>query len=600
LSTFSSNNELMNMPLRFLSQERTVSSVFLQDCGVFFCPLLIKFMKKYFAAIFLGLLVPAAVISQRLTVDLIIVNANVHTLDSAKPQAEAVAVMGNKIVAVGSNAEIRAMADGRTRILDAQGKLVMPGFNDSHVHFTEGGYQLSLVDLRDAKTPEEFAARIKAYAAKLQKGQWVLGGRWDHENWQPNNLPTKELIDAVAPDNPVFVFRLDGHMAVANSAALRLAGVTRDTKDVAGGMIVRDAKGEPTGVLKDTATDLVQRFVPEPTWEQRSQAAQAASDYAASLGVTSVQDMSAGANVGVYQELLRRGTLKTRIYAGAPLNDWQRLANVGVHYAFGDPMLRVGTLKGYADGSLGSTTAWFFEPYKDAPETSGLPREEIAGPIPNKMYENVLNADKNNLQVMIHAIGDRANASVLDIYERVFKENPARDRRFRIEHSQHLRQEDIPRFGKLGVVASMQPVHLSDDGRWAGNRLDEKRLKGTYAFRTLLDTGAHLAFGTDWAVAPLNPFFGLLAAVTRQTTDGKNPNGWLPEQKITIDEAVRAYTAGSAYAEFQENIKGTLTTGKLADIIIVSDDIFTVPPGKMLTTKVLATIVDGKVVYQSK
>jgi predicted amidohydrolase YtcJ len=552
-------------------------------------------MANYFYFFLLVLAFSLPVSAQKLTADLVIVNANVHTMDKDRPTAQAIAVLGNKIVAIGTNAEINALIDAHTKVIDAGGKLVMPGFNDAHVHFTEGGFQLSLVDLRDAKSPEEFAARIRAFAAKLKKGEWVLGGRWDHENWKPNNLPTKELIDAVTPDNPVFVQRLDGHMAVANSLALKLAGVDKNTKDVDGGLIVRDANGEPTGVLKDAAMDYVRRVVPEATFEQKLAAAQAATDYAASLGVTSVQDMSANTSVGVYQELLRQGKLKTRIYAGSPLPDWQRLANTGIHFAFGDPMLRVGTLKGYADGSLGSTTAWFFEPYLDSPNTSGLSAAEIP-----QMYEHVSAADKHNLQVMIHAIGDRGNATILDIYERVFREDGARDRRFRIEHAQHLRQQDIPRFGQLGVVASMQPVHLTDDGRWAGKRLDEKRLKGTYAFRSLLDSGAHLAFGTDWAVAPLNPFFGVLAAVTRQTTDGKNPNGWIPEQKITLEEAVRAYTAGSAYAEFQENIKGTLATGKLADLIIVSDDIFTGPPLKMLQTRVLTTVMDGRVVYQAK
>jgi len=552
-------------------------------------------MKNYIYIFLLAVLLCTYVSAQKLTADLVIVNANVRTMDKAAPKARAIAVVGNKIVAVGSDAEIKALTDAHTKVIDAQGKLVMPGFNDAHLHFTEGGFQLSLVDLRDAKTPEEFAARIKAFAAKLPKGQWILGGRWDHENWKPNDLPTKELIDAVSPDNPVFVNRLDGHMALANSLALKLAGVTKDTKDVDGGLIVRDAGGNPTGVLKDAAMDYVERVIPDPTFEQKLQAAQAATDFAASLGVTSVQDMSAGTSVGAYQELLRQGKLKTRIYAVSPLPDWQRLTRTGIHYAFGDAMLRIGGLKGYADGSLGSTTAWFFEPYMDSPNTSGLSGAEIP-----QMYEHVSNADKNGLQVMIHAIGDRGNATILDIYERVAGENGARDRRFRIEHAQHLRQEDIPRFGRLKVIPSMQPVHLTDDGRWAGKRLDEKRLKGTYAFRTLLDTGAPLAFGTDWAVAPLNPFIGVYAAVTRQTTDGKNPNGWIPEQKITVEEAVSCYTAGSAYAEFQENVKGTLSVGKLADLIIVSEDIFTAPPARIPQAKVLTTVVDGRVVFQAK
>ncbi len=535
-----------------------------------------------------------SIFAQTLTIDLVIINAKVRTMDNAKQNAEAVAVIGNKIIAVGTNAEIRAFIGVNTKTIDAKGKLIIPGFNDSHVHFMEGGFQLSAVDLRDAKSPEEFVRRIKDFAAKLPKGRWILGGKWDHENWTPNNLPTKELIDAATPDNPVFIDRLDGHMALANSLALKLASVTKDTKEVEGGLIVRDAGGNPTGVLKDAAMNYVNKVIPESTFEQKLEAAQAATDYAASLGVTSVQDMSAGTDVGVYQELMRRGKLKTRIYAVSPLSDWQRWGKAGVRAAFGDEMLRIGGLKGYSDGSLGSTTAWFFEPYLDDPKSTGLPSDEIP-----KLYENISNADKAGLQIMIHAIGDKANDTVLSAYERAARENGSRDRRFRIEHAQHLRIEDIKRFGAGKVVASMQPFHLMDDGRWAFKRLDEKRLKGTYAFRSLLDSGASLAFGTDWAVAPLNPILGVYAAVTRRTLDDKNPNGWFPEQKISVEETVRAYTSGSAYAEFQENVKGTITVGKLADFIILSDDIFMMNPNDIRQTKVLTTVMDGKIIYEN-
>ncbi len=533
--------------------------------------------------------------AQNLTADLVIVNAKVRTMDAAKSNAEAVAVMGNKIVAVGTNAEVRALVGANTKTIDAKGRLVIPGFNDSHVHFLEGGFQLSAVDLRDAKSPEEFVRRIKEFAVKQPKGRWILGGKWDHENWTPNNLPTKELIDAATPDHPVFIDRLDGHMALANSLALKLANVTKDTKEVEGGLIVREANGNPTGVLKDAAMVYINRVIPGFSFEQKLEAAQAATDYAASLGVTSVQDMSAGNDVGVYQELMRQGKLKTRIYAVSPLPDWQRLGRAGVRTAFGGEMLRIGGLKGYSDGSLGSTTAWFFEPYLDDPKSTGLPSDEIP-----KMYENVLNADKAGLQVMVHAIGDKANDTMLSTFERVTKENGAKDRRFRIEHAQHIRMDDIKRFGQLKVIASMQPFHAIDDGRWAWKRIDEKRLKGTYAFRSLLDSGATLAFGTDWAVAPLNPLLGIYAAVTRRTLDDKNPNGWIPEQKISVEETLRAYTSGSAYAEFQENVKGTITIGKLADLVILSDDIFTINPNKIGETKVLTTVMDGKIVFESK
>ena len=555
-------------------------------------------MKNFnllFTSLLFVLLTASFSAAQKLNTDLAIVNANVRTMDKNKAKAEAIAVMGNKIVAIGTNQEIRALVGNNTKVIDAQGKLVLPGFNDAHVHFLEGGYQLSSVDLRDAKSPQEFVERIKNFAAKLPKGRWILGGKWDHENWTPNNLPTKEMIDSVTADNPVFIDRLDGHMALANSLALKLAGVDKNTKDVEGGEIVRDASGKPTGVLKDAAMAYVNKVIPAFSFEERMQFAQSATDYAASLGITSVQDMSAGTEVGVYQELARQGKLKTRIYGCSPLSDWERLSRVGVHRAFGDSMLRIGCLKGYSDGSLGSTTAWFFEPYLDAPNSTGLASDEIP-----KMYENALAADKAGLQVNVHAIGDKANDTVLSAFEKIAKENGTRDRRFRIEHAQHLRLADIKRFSTNGVVASMQPFHIIDDGRWAWKRLDEKRIKGTYAFRTLLDSGAVLAFGSDWAVAPLNPLFGVYAAVTRRTLDDKNPNGWVPEQKILVEEAVRAFTSGSAYAEFQEDVKGTLTIGKLADFVILSDDIFSINPNDIGKTKVLTTVVDGKVVYENQ
>jgi predicted amidohydrolase YtcJ len=532
--------------------------------------------------------------AQRLSADIVVTNANIRTMDAKRTVARSMAVLNGKIIAIGSDADTRGVIGPDTRVINAGGKLVLPGFNDAHVHISGTGEQLSSVDLRDAKTPQEFVQRIKDFAAKLPKGRWILGGKWDHENWTPNDLPTAALIDAVTPDNPVFIDRLDGHMALANSLAMKLAGVNKDTKDVAGGAIVRDANGDPTGIFKDAAEGYIDRAVPEPSFEQKLEYAEAASNYAASLGVTSVQDMSAGTDVGVYQELLRQGKLKTRIYGCSPLADFKRWQNTGLHYAFGSAMLRVGCLKGYADGSLGSTTAWFFEPYLDAPNTSGLPRADVT----TTMKQNIVDADRAGLQVNIHAIGDRANATILDYYENAETVNGARDRRFRIEHAQHLRQDDMARFGRLKVVASMQPMHIIDDGRWAWKRIDEKRLKGTYALRTLLDTRAVLAFGSDSPVASLDPLFGIYAAVTRRTLDDKNPNGWIPEQKISVDEAVRAFTWGSAYAEFQEGVKGTLEVGKLADFVLISDDIFAIDPVKIRDAKVLVTVVDGRVVYE--
>ena len=529
----------------------------------------------------------------------IIINARVHTMDSQQPVVEAVAIYGNRVVAIGSTKEIKAMRRPGTRVIDARGQLVLPGFNDAHVHFLSGGFQLASVDLRDASTPEEFSGRIKRFAEKLPPGRWVTGGDWDHERWPGAPLPTKELIDRYTPNTPVFVNRLDGHMSLANSVALKLAGVTRETKDPPGGLIVRDAKtGEPTGVLKDAAMSFVWRVVPQSTFEEKLTAARAATEHAAQLGVTSVQDMSAGNDVGVYQTLLERGELKTRIYAISPLPSWERLARTGVRSHFGSDMLRIGGLKGFSDGSLGSTTAFFYEPYNDAPDTRGLAGDEMFPE--GAMLERVRAADRAGLQVMIHAIGDRANDSVLSIYEQLARENGERDRRFRIEHAQHLRPQDIIRFSRGRVVASMQPFHAIDDGRWAEKRIGPKRARTTYAFRTLLDSGATLALGTDWTVAPLDPMLTIYAAVTRRTLDGKNPLGWIPGQKISVEEAVRAYTVGSAYAEFAEKEKGTITPGKLADLVIINSDIFQIDPKEIEKAWVVMTIMDGRVVYERR
>ena len=531
--------------------------------------------------------------------DVIIVNALVHTMDPQQPSAEAVAIHGNRIVAVGSTKDIRKLASDRTKVIEAKKRLVLPGFNDAHTHFLSGGFQLASVDLRDAKTPQEFADRIRSFASKLPKGRWVTGGDWDHERWPEAKLPTKELIDSFTPDTPIFVNRLDGHMALANSLALKLAGVTRQTLDPPGGVIVRDPKtGEPTGVLKDAAQSFVWKVVSPSSFDQKLAAARAASEYAARLGVTSIQDMSAGADVGVYQTLLDRGELKTRIYAVSPLPAWERLARTGIRAHFGSTMLRVGGLKGFSDGSLGSTTALFYDPYRDDPSTSGIPGDEMFPE--GAMLERVLKADKAGLQIMIHAIGDRANDLILTMFEQAEKENGARDRRFRIEHAQHLRSQDIPRFARDKVIASMQPYHAIDDGRWAEKRIGKERAKTTYAFRSLLDSGATLAFGSDWTVAPLNPILGIYAAATRRTIDGKNSKGWVPEQKISVEEAVRAYTVGSAYAEFQETVKGSVTPGKLADLVILSQDIFKIDPKEIENVKVVLTLVDGRVVYEER
>ncbi|HKQ91451.1 MAG TPA: amidohydrolase [Blastocatellia bacterium] len=531
--------------------------------------------------------------------DLVLVNGKIWTVNDKQAEVEAVAVLGNRIAAVGSTEEIRKWVGANTKVIDLQGKRVTPGFNDSHVHFLDGGMGLASVQLRDARTPEEFRDRIRDFASKLHKGRWILNGNWDHENWTPPALPTRGLIDAVTPDNPVFINRLDGHMCLANSLALKLAGVTRETPDPPGGTIVRDARGEPTGVLKDAAMNYVYKVIPSASEEVMAEAIRAALAYAAENGVTSVQDMSASPEVfGVYQKLLANGELTVRVYGIQPLSEWGRLARVGVRAWFGNDKLKIGGLKGFADGSLGSTTALFFEPYLDAPKTSGLPSDEMFPE--GKMLNNILDADRAGLQVAVHAIGDKANKMILDVFAEVVKRNGARDRRLRIEHAQHLRPEEIKRFGAERVIASMQPFHAIDDGRWAENRIGPNRAKGTYAFRSLLDAGATLAFGSDWFVAPMEPLMGIYAAVTRRTLDGKCPQGWVPEQKITVAEAVRAFTIGSAYASGDEKVKGSIEVGKLADLVVLSADIFKIDPVEIEKAKVVMTIFNGKAIYQRK
>ena len=529
--------------------------------------------------------------------DLVLLNGKVWTVNDAQPQVEAVACRDGKIVAVGSTAEVRKWMGAGTRVIDLQGKLVVPGFNDAHVHFYSGGTHLASVQLRDARTPEEFRDRIRDFAAKLPRGRWVTGGDWDHENWTPARLPTRQLIDAVTANNPVFINRLDGHMSLANSLALKLAGITRETPDPPGGTVVRDEKGEPTGVLKDAAMEAVNHVIPAPSADEIAEALHAAMRYAAENGVTSVQDMSASPDVfAAYQRLLAAGELTVRIYAHQPLPDWQRLARVGLRAGFGNEKLKIGGLKGFADGSLGSTTALFFEPYLDDPKTSGLPSDEM---IPeSKMLNHILGADRAGLQIAIHAIGEKANQIILGMFAEAERQNGTRDRRFRIEHAQHLRREEIARFGRQRVIASMQPYHAIDDGRWAENRIGPERAKGTYAFRSLLDAGAVLAFGSDWYVAPMEPLMGIYAAATRRTLDGKRPGGWVPEQKISVAEAVRAYTMGSAYASFDEHIKGSIEVGKLADLAVLSSDILTINPVEIEKARVVVTVFDGRVIYE--
>jgi predicted amidohydrolase YtcJ len=527
----------------------------------------------------------------------LVVYGRVWTGDSARPWAAAVAVSGDTVRAVGDSADIARLAGPATRVLANGSAMVVPGFMDGHLHFIDGGFQLARVDLRPADSPAEFIARLKAYALERRPGEWILGGDWDHERWPGAPLPRRDWIDSVTPNNPVFVNRLDGHMGLANSAALRAAGITRATKDIAGGVIVRDPRtGEPTGILKDGAMGPVEAAVPAPTDRERDAALRRALAFAASKGVTAFSHVSVDpADLGTYLRAKRAGVLTARAALYFPLETWHVVADTIARLGRGDEWVWIGGVKGYVDGSLGSTTALFYRPYDDDPATSGVmvtPEDSLRAWIGA--------ADSAGLQVAVHAIGDRANGLLLDIYDSVARAHGPRDRRFRDEHAQHLRRQDIERIARLGVVASMQPYHAIDDGRWAEKRIGPERIRTTYAFRSLLDRGAHLSFGSDWTVAPIDPILGIYAAVTRRTLDGKHPDGWIPEQKIGVDEALRAYTGGNAYAVFAEKARGRLAPGYKADLVLLDQDLTRIPPEAIERAAVRATVVGGKVVFQAK
>lgn len=527
--------------------------------------------------------------------DLVLVSAKIWTGDPKNPEAEALAVRGEKIVAVGMNKEIEALKGPQTKVLDGRWRRVVPGFIDCHTHMSMGGLEILAVDLHKTKDEAEFTRVLAAYAKTQPPGVWLTDGAWDHMQWSPPRLPTKALLDPATGDRPTCLMRQDGHMVVCNSLALRLAGITAETPDPPGGVVVKDAKGEPTGVLKDGAMDLVYKVRPPRTQKEIVDGLRAAMKNAAQFGVTSVQDLPGDAlDVPAWKELHDKGEQTVRVNYRPLITEWQKVKPLQASTG-SDAWLRIGGVKGFMDGSLGSGTALMFEPFSDDPGNKGVYAAE-AIPL-SAMEERIAGADAAGLQVEVHAIGDRANAEILDVYERVAKKNGPRDRRFRIEHAQHLRAADIPRFAQLGVIASMQPYHAVDDGRWAEKRLGHERSTTTYAFRSLLDAKAALAFGSDWSVAPISPILGIAAAVTRATIDGKQPGGWIPEQKIAAEEALRAYTSSAAYAAFEEKEKGSLESGKLADFVILSDDVLRVPPPAIDKIQVDTTVVGGRVVY---
>jgi len=533
--------------------------------------------------------------------DLLLTNARIWTVNPAQPAAEAVAIAGARVVAVGKDADLRPLAGPKTRVLDMHGRRIVPGFYDSHVHLLGSGLRRAEVALKDANDEAEFGRRLREFDRRLPRDRWLLGGEWDHDRTFAGRLPTAELIDKYVADRPVFLRRYDGHMAIVNSRVLQLAGITAETPDPPGGVIYRKpGSRQPSGLLRDNAMGLVERLIPPTTDTEIVEAVRAALAEARQVGVTSVQDMD-GSSAGtrqrlfrLYQELARQGKLTLRVDLRWPLADWRSLAALGVEANFGNDCVRIGGVKGFVDGSLGSSTAKMFEPYLNERASTGV----YVTPL-NRLREFIEGADAAGLSIAVHAIGDRANAELLDIFAEVAKKNGPRDRRFRIEHAQHLRPRDYARFKELNVIASLQPYHAIDDGRWAEGRIGAERCASSYACRSLLDAGARLAFGSDWSVAPLNPLVGIDAAVNRRTLDGKHPDGWFPAQKIRVADAIEAYTLGSAYAGFQEEERGSLEVGKLADLVVLSRDILAESQRDRIgETEVLLTVVGGRIVYE--
>jgi len=524
------------------------------------------------------------------------INGKIYTVNEKQPYAESIVIEDGLIKFVGSTNKANKYIDDQTEVIDLQGKLMLPGFVDSHLHFTSGGYYLLGINLRPALSKEEFVFILKDYV-KGKEGRWITGGRWDHELWQNKSLPTKELIDSITPNTPVFVSRIDGHMGLANSLALQLAGINSETSNPAGGLIVKDAEtGEPTGILKDNAMDLVYDIIPDKSIEENIEAALRSIEETRKLGITSVHDITQPEELESYREVENMGELTCRIYSIYPIANFDEIVRAGITAGNDEGLIKRGSLKAYADGSLGASTAWFFEPYVQDTTTVGLPMDIVTN---GNLEKWSIEADRNRLQLCIHAIGDRANSYMLDLYERIIKNNSPWERRFRIEHAQHVRYSDIKHFSKLNVIASVQPYHCIDDGVWAEKRIGKERIKYTHPYKSFLDNNITVAFGTDWPVAPLNPLLGIYAAVTRRTVDNKNPDGWIPEQKISVEEAIKCYTLNAAYAGFEENIKGSIKVGKLADLVVLSDDILTIDPVKIKDVRIIMTIFNGEIVYRS-
>jgi predicted amidohydrolase YtcJ len=560
-------------------------------------------MKKLIISLSVTIMILSGSGTQKEKADLVIINGKVLTIDKDHPTAEAIAIKDENIIAVGKKSEISVLIEkGYTKVIDAGGRLVIPGFNDAHVHF--GPLDPDYLELRYTTDPAVITRKVEAQVAKSRPGELISGGHWEHEMFTDKKWPTKELIDAVSPNNPVMLSRADGHSVLVNSYVLKASGISGKTPDPFGGVIQKDpVTGEPTGIIKENAMGLIKtgdikpRRTAEEETERLWQGYLLALKEARELGVTSVQ-VPGAADFAAYEKLQKAGMLTSRIDIGNSLtpdtNLLKKYLGLAKHYPKDSNWIRFGYLKAFIDGTIGSGTALMFAPFTDNPSTSGLAM------MPYEKFENmVIAADRLGFQIGVHAIGDKGNNWVLNAYEKAQQLNGKRDSRHRIEHAQTLQFSDIPRFASLGVIASMQPTHCISDKKFCEKRIGFERAKGAYAWKSLADAGARLAFGTDYQVEPLNPMEGLYAAVTRKDRLGEEGEGWHPEQKIKMEEAIKYYTLGSAYSQFMENRKGIIKSGFLADIVILDKDLMTIPENEIMKTKVDYTIVGGKVVYTS-
>lgn len=535
--------------------------------------------------------------SRNIPTEKVYFNGRIWTGDKKNPHATAIYVKDSTIVFVGSDAEAVSRAQDGASKIDLEGKFVTPGFIDNHVHFISGGLHLSRIDLSGATSKNEFQHEIAKNHEEIPDGEWMQGGNWDHEKWG-GVLPDITWIDEVASDRPIILDRLDGHMAVANSYALNLAGIDETTNDPPGGLILRDDSGKPTGILKDKAINLCKDLIPEESDTELDRALNLATDHAISFGVTQVHDMGSWRDLEVYHRNYKSQKLRIRIKIYPWYSNWEEIINYVGKNGPGNDWLKWNGVKGMIDGSLGSKTAWMHSPYlyaSDSHNKEHLPTFGIVTLEDTTNFKHILRqTDANSIQHAVHAIGDKANDWILNQFADIRAKNGDRDRRSRVEHAQHLSPLAITRFAKENIIPSMQPYHLFDDGSWAHTRVRQDVLRRTYVFKTLIESGANLTFGSDWTVAPLDPVQGIFAAVTRKTRDLKHSSGWYPSEKISVEEALRSYTINNAYAAYWEKTTGSIESGKNADFVVHSENLLKIEPDSLLQSKVLRTVIAGK------